>query len=162
MNVRSLCFGRVARKNDVGWLWWEYVDTLGQDCPMKDKKYTPSCSEDVWRKVVSGTKMDTSAAKSEWVKCYDLGDLDSSEAIPLLDQELADQTGNNTASTIAILPTIRVNRQQYRGSLEAGSVLRGICAGFPEGVEPGMCNEGWVSDNECAVGGEGWQACNSW
>ena len=53
------------------------------------------------------------------------------------------------------------NKKQYRGALDAPGVIRGICAAFPEGTEPSMCNENWVSDNECTEGSEGWLACNS-
>jgi hypothetical protein len=59
------------------------------------------------------------------------------------------------------MPTVRVNAKQYRGTLEAPAVLRAICSGFPTGSEPSVCNEEWVSDNECTVGSEGWTACNS-
>jgi hypothetical protein len=62
---------------------------------------------------------------------------------------------------IAILPTVRINHKQYRGALESASVLRALCASFPAGHEPSVCNEDWVSENECEEGSTGWQACNS-
>jgi hypothetical protein len=142
------------------------------------------------------------------------------------------QTGNSSESTVAMLPTVRVNQKQYRGQLEAASVLRALCSrwgpatwlagaaawqaarclphgcshtllppgrramclppapqlpkralplnpksmspphptapaarrlprSFPVGSEPSVCNERWVSDNECAAGSEGDKACNS-
>lgn len=57
--------------------------------------------------------------------------------------------------------THRINGKQYRGSLEAGAVLRALCAAYPSGGEPPVCNEAWVTENECAEGGEGWRACSS-
>lgn len=47
MNLRSLCFARVARDHEEPWLWWEYADKLGDTCKMGDKTYTPECSEKV-------------------------------------------------------------------------------------------------------------------
>jgi len=158
--MRSLCFSKVAKDKSKSWVWWDYVDKLGEDCPMRDKKYTTDCADKVASKVIDDAALGADTFNA-YKKCSDLGDLESTSAVPLLDQELIDQTGNNTDSTIAILPTVRVNKKQYRGALDAPGVIRGICAAFPEGTEPSMCNENWVSDNECTEGSEGWLACNS-
>ncbi len=37
--------------------------------------------------------------------------------------------------------------------------MRAICAGFPQGQEPEVCNEKWVSENECEVDGVGYKQC---
>jgi hypothetical protein len=76
----------------------------------------------------------------------------------MLEEELLGQAGDGEGA-VAILPTVRVNRKQYRGTLEAGSVLRAVCAAFPAGGEPPVCNQKWVSEDECAEGGDGWRAC---
>lgn len=47
MNLRSLCFARVARDRGEPWLWWEWVDKLGDECRMRDKLYTPECAQKV-------------------------------------------------------------------------------------------------------------------
>jgi hypothetical protein len=47
MNVRSLCMARVARDQGEPWLWWEYVDRMGSQCSMKERKFTTDCSEAV-------------------------------------------------------------------------------------------------------------------
>jgi hypothetical protein len=47
MNVRSLCVSRVARDKGEPWLWWEYVDKMGDECKMKDRKFDTDCSEKV-------------------------------------------------------------------------------------------------------------------
>lgn len=47
MNVRSLCVSRVARDVGEPWLWWEYVDKMGEECKMKDRKFDTDCSEKV-------------------------------------------------------------------------------------------------------------------
>lgn len=44
-----------------------------------------------------------------------------------------DQWGNGK---ILLLPTIIVNKHQYRGRLDVPSVLRALCAGFSETTEP--------------------------
>jgi hypothetical protein len=82
--------------------------------------------------------------------------------VPLLEAELKAQTGDDSGrSTVAILPTVRIQGRQYRGSLEAGSVLRAVCAAFPAGQDPAVCREPWVSEDECVEGGEGWRDCNT-
>ena len=58
-------------------------------------------------------------------------------------------------------PQVRINGRQYRGSLDVGGVMRAICSGFPAGQEPAVCNQGWVSEDECAPGGVGYLACMS-
>lgn len=54
MNIRSLCFARVARERGEPWLWWEFVDRLGDDCRMKDTLYTPECAQKVSLRLVEG------------------------------------------------------------------------------------------------------------
>lgn len=44
-----------------------------------------------------------------------------------------DQWGNGK---ILLLPTVIVNRHQYRGRLDVPSILRALCAGFSETTEP--------------------------
>jgi hypothetical protein len=176
MNLRSLCARRTAeRRLSKGWLWWDYVDRLGLECPMKDGRYTPSCAESAFRATVGGAaanEAETEALVKDWHECSDVPDpAAKGKPHPLLDAELKAQIGDGdegeggkgggAATTVAILPTVRVNGKQYRGALEPGPVLRAICAGFPGGTEPGVCNERWVSDDECAPGGEGDLACRS-
>ena len=44
-----------------------------------------------------------------------------------------DQWGNGK---ILLLPTVIVNKHQYRGRLDVPSILRALCAGFSESTEP--------------------------
>jgi hypothetical protein len=37
----------VARDVGEPWLWWEYVDKMGEECKMKDRKFDTDCSEKV-------------------------------------------------------------------------------------------------------------------
>lgn len=163
MNIRSLCFARVARDRGEPWLWWDYVDRLGDDCRMKDGLYTTDCAQKVFD-AVAGSNIGGPEGRKLWAECIDLGPAGAQGPIPLLESELKVQTGGGdggAAATVAILPTVRINRKQYRGNLDAGSVLRALCAAFPYGSEPGVCTETWVSEDECEVGGDGWRACNS-
>lgn len=115
----------------------------------------------MFRDVAAGTKLDGDGGLRAWQDCLDFGGPSGTGPVRLLDEELAAQTGADSETTIAIMPTVRVNARQYRGVLDAPGVLRAICAGFPTGQEPSVCNEEWVSDNECREGGEGWEACNN-
>jgi len=99
--------------------------------------------------------------RKAWSSCIDVGSPDSRDPIPMLDDELKAQTGAEGEGTVAILPTVRINKRQYRGTLDAGSVQRALCAAFPTGSEPPVCTETWVSEDECAEGGDGWRACSS-
>ena len=47
-----------------------------------------------------------------------------------------DQWGNGK---ILLLPTVIVNKHQYRGRLDVPSILRALCAGFSETTEPEVC-----------------------
>eukprot|EP00878_Enallax_costatus_P034447 GHUV01038194.1.p1 GENE.GHUV01038194.1~~GHUV01038194.1.p1 ORF type:complete len:492 (+),score=107.81 GHUV01038194.1:754-2229(+) len=161
MNVRSLCFARIARDIGEPGLWWEYADKIGNTCKISQKNYNPECAEKVFKEVVTNTRLAGDTGMKAWKDCLDFGKLDGTDPIKMLDEELAAQTGEDAESTIAIMPTVRVNKRQYRGALEAPSVLRAICAGYPTGVEPSVCNEEWVSDNECKEGNDGYLACNS-
>ena len=49
-----------------------------------------------------------------------------------------DQWGNGK---ILLLPTVIVNKHQYRGRLDVPSILRALCAGFSETTEPEVCHD---------------------
>lgn len=83
----------------------------------------------VFKEVAANTKLAGDSGMKAWKDCLDFGNLDGSDPIKMLDDELAAQTGEDAETTIAIMPTVRVNKRQYRGALEAPSVLRAICAG---------------------------------
>lgn len=161
MNLRSLCFARAARDRGEPWLWWEFADRLGEDCGMREQKYTEACAQKAFD-AVAGANVGGPEGRAAWQACLDIGADGADAPIPLLDAELKAQTGDESGrGTVAILPTVRIQGRQYRGSLEAGSVLRAVCAAFPGGQEPGVCREPWVSEDECIEGGEGWRDCNS-
>lgn len=47
MNMRSLCFARVARERKAPWLWWDFADRLASDCRMAAGKFTADCAQKV-------------------------------------------------------------------------------------------------------------------
>ncbi len=57
------------------------------------------------------------------------------------------------------MPTIRINGVQHRGRHDAAGVTRALCAAFPAGSEPALCNERSFSEDECAPGGVGFLRC---
>ncbi|KAK6126002.1 hypothetical protein DH2020_040310 [Rehmannia glutinosa] len=48
-NLRQACFFKVAKENGKPWQWWDYVTDFSIRCPMKEKKYTKECSDQVIR-----------------------------------------------------------------------------------------------------------------
>lgn len=48
-NLRQVCLFRVANESGKPWLWWDYVTDFSIRCPMKEKKYTKECADEVIR-----------------------------------------------------------------------------------------------------------------
>ena len=73
-----------------------------------------------------------------------MGRPDSDAPHDLMEAQLHQQVddGGTGRGAIAILPTIAINSDQYRGRLDAPAVLRALCAGFSEGSEPRVCLSG--------------------
>lgn len=46
-NLRQVCFYKVANESGKPWLWWDYVTDFSIRCPMKEKKYTKECADQV-------------------------------------------------------------------------------------------------------------------
>ncbi|RWW03597.1 hypothetical protein GW17_00033236 [Ensete ventricosum] len=46
-NLRQVCLFQVANESGKPWLWWDYVTDFAIRCPMKEKKYTKECAEEV-------------------------------------------------------------------------------------------------------------------
>lgn len=46
-NLRQVCFYKVANESGKPWLWWDYVSDFSIRCPMKEKKYTKECADQV-------------------------------------------------------------------------------------------------------------------
>ncbi|GIL68409.1 hypothetical protein Vafri_21685 [Volvox africanus] len=159
MNIRAKCLHRQAMVNLKGYVWWEYTTRFFKACSMSTGQYNAECARTVFDNLTEEYSIGT---RDEWEKC--VNDVDETAArIEILEDDLISQLGNATSPPLApvlILPTIRINGGQYRGSIKATPVLRALCAAFPDGHEPDVCNENWISEDECqGPNGEGYVKC---
>lgn len=138
-NLRQVCVFKVANESGKPWLWWDYVTDFSIRCPMKEKKYTKECADQVIKSLGLGLK--------EIDKC--IGDPTVDVENPVLKAEQDAQIGKNSRGDVTILPTLVINNRQYRGKLDRGAVLKAICAGFKETTEPGVCLSEELETNEC-------------
>ncbi|KAJ9694187.1 hypothetical protein PVL29_009931 [Vitis rotundifolia] len=147
-NLRQACFFKVANESGKPWLWWDYVTDFAIRCPMKDKKYTKECADQVILSLgVDVKKID---------QC--IGDPEADVDNPVLKAEQDAQIGKGSRGDVTILPTLVINNRQYRGKLDKGAVLKAICAGFQETTEPTICLSDEVETNECLENNGGcWQ-----
>uniref|UniRef100_A0A2P2MBE1 Uncharacterized protein MANES_09G118400 n=1 Tax=Rhizophora mucronata TaxID=61149 RepID=A0A2P2MBE1_RHIMU len=147
-NLRQICFFKVASKSGQPWLWWDYVTDFAIRCPMKDKKYTKECADQVIQSLgVDLKKID---------ECIGDPEADAENAVLKAEQEA--QIGKGSRGDVTILPTLVVNNRQYRGKLDKGAVLKAICSGFQETTEPAICLTEDIETNECLKNNGGcWQ-----
>ncbi|XP_008370265.3 vacuolar-sorting receptor 1-like isoform X1 [Malus sylvestris] len=138
-NLRQACLYKVANESGKPWLWWDYVTDFAIRCPMKDKKYTEECANQVIESLGADLK--------KIQKC--IGDPEADEENAVLKAEQDAQIGKGTRGDVTILPTLVINNRQYRGKLDKGAVLKAICAGFQETTEPSVCLSEDVQTNEC-------------
>ncbi|THU56469.1 hypothetical protein C4D60_Mb11t17580 [Musa balbisiana] len=147
-NLRQVCLFQVANESGKPWLWWDYVTDFAIRCPMKEKKYTKQCAEEVIRSLGIDLKKIN--------KC--MGDPDADEENPVLKAEQDAQIGKDSRGDVTILPTLVINNRQYRGKLDKTAVLKAICAGFQETTEPAVCLSEDIQTNECLENNGGcWQ-----
>ncbi|KAG8377136.1 hypothetical protein BUALT_Bualt09G0137000 [Buddleja alternifolia] len=147
-NLRQACFFKVANESGKPWQWWDYVTDFSIRCPMKEKKYTKECADQVIKSLgVDIKKID---------EC--IGDTEADVDNPILKAEQESQIGKGSRGDVTILPTLVVNNRQYRGKLDKGAVLKAICAGFEETTEPDICLSRDMQTNECLENNGGcWQ-----
>lgn len=138
-NLRQACLFKVAKEDGKPWLWWDYVSDFAIRCPMKEKKYTKECADQVIKSLgVDIKKVD---------EC--IGDPDADVENPVLKEEQEAQIGHGARGDVTILPTLVVNNRQYRGKLVKNAVLKAICAGFEETTEPSLCLSPDIETNQC-------------
>ncbi|KAK1284564.1 Vacuolar-sorting receptor 1 [Acorus calamus] len=138
-NLRQVCLFKVANESKKPWLWWDYVTDFAIRCPMKEKKYTKECAN----QVIESLGLDVKKID----KC--IGDPEADEDNPVLKAEQDAQIGKDSRGDVTILPTLVINNRQYRGKLDKGAVLKAICAGFEETTEPAVCLSDGIETNEC-------------
>ncbi|PIA37441.1 hypothetical protein AQUCO_03000192v1 [Aquilegia coerulea] len=121
-NLRQACLYKVANESGKSWLWWDYVTDFAIRCPMKEKKYTKECADEVIKSLgLDLKKID---------QC--IGDPEADVENPVLKAEQDAQIGKGS-----------------RGKLDKGAVLKAICAGFQETTEPAVCLSDGIETNEC-------------
>ncbi|KAF8042182.1 hypothetical protein BT93_A0717 [Corymbia citriodora subsp. variegata] len=147
-NLRQACFFKVANESGKPWLWWDYVADFAIRCPMKEKKYTKECADQVIKSLgVDLKKID---------EC--IGNPNAHEDNPVLKAEQEAQIGKGARGDVTILPTLVINNGQYRGKLDRTAVLKAICSGFRETTEPAICLSQEIETNECLENNGGcWQ-----
>eukprot|EP00199_Chlamydomonas_sp_CCMP681_P001122 CAMPEP_0119103792 /NCGR_PEP_ID=MMETSP1180-20130426/2167_1 /TAXON_ID=3052 ORGANISM="Chlamydomonas cf sp, Strain CCMP681" /NCGR_SAMPLE_ID=MMETSP1180 /ASSEMBLY_ACC=CAM_ASM_000741 /LENGTH=797 /DNA_ID=CAMNT_0007088383 /DNA_START=241 /DNA_END=2634 /DNA_ORIENTATION=+ len=163
MNVRSMCFAKIAREASKSWLWWDFADQLSINCSSQASMFDSACAQQVFDRV-EPLLLDTQSG-TKWQACITNATAPANATrgttLDLLEQELNLQAGTNGQDSVSILPTIRINGKQYRGSLEVGGVMRALCSGYPTDQEPSVCNEKWVTgENECDPAGVGHANCH--
>jgi hypothetical protein len=144
-NLRQLCVFRVATKKERPWVWWDYVTDFQIRCPMKEKKYGPTCAE----QVITSLSLDPSDVRD----C--MGDLEADKENPILQGEQEAQVGKGDRGDVTILPTLVINQRQYRGKLDKAAVTKAICSGFKETTDPPVCLSEAVETNECLTNNGG-------
>lgn len=138
-NLRQACFFKVANESGRPWQWWDYVTDFSIRCPMKEKKYTEECSDEV----IKSLGVDLKKIKD----C--VGDPLADVENPVLKAEQEAQIGKESRGDVTILPTLVINNRQYRGKLSRPAVLKAMCAGFQETTEPSICLTPDMETNEC-------------
>ncbi|CAI8612943.1 unnamed protein product [Vicia faba] len=147
-NLRQACFFKVANESGRPWQWWDYVTDFSIRCPMKEKKYTEDCSDQVIKSL--GVDLEKINA------CVGDPDADVENRVLKAEQDL--QIGKESRGDITILPTLVINNRQYRGKLSRPAVLKAICSGFQETTEPSICLTSDMETNECLENNGGcWQ-----
>eukprot|EP00245_Coleochaete_scutata_P007116 TRINITY_DN22212_c0_g1_i1.p1 TRINITY_DN22212_c0_g1~~TRINITY_DN22212_c0_g1_i1.p1 ORF type:complete len:617 (+),score=103.94 TRINITY_DN22212_c0_g1_i1:108-1958(+) len=138
-NLRQLCVFKHLNDSKTPWVWWDYVTDFEVRCKMSEKNYNKECAE----KVMVSLGVDVRSVED----C--VGDQNSDVANALLKAEQEYQVGSGERGDVTILPTVVINQRQYRGKLDATSVMKAICSGFKESTEPPVCLGATVETNEC-------------
>ena len=152
-NLRQLCVFKIAAAAGRPWVWWDYVTRFGEECTMAGGNYGPACAEKVFAGVGGG---------KDWGSLADLhacvGDVRADADNALMEAEMARQRGGGDTGEVYILPTLRINKRQYRGKLAYADVLRAICAALTAPSPPKVCTH-TAGDAACRPGGAGAAAC---
>ncbi|QDZ19326.1 vacuolar-sorting receptor [Chloropicon primus] len=153
-NLRQMCVFDYLRRTGQRQQWWSYVKEHGRKCRITEGTFGEACSRGVQRGLGLRDAPDFMRDVEECMS----GSLSSDEVHPLLEREREheERMFREGHGRITFLPTVIINQIQYRGRLEKASVLRGICAGFKEATEPGVCLQDAMQVNECASGHGCW------
>lgn len=65
-NLIQICVFTVGNESRKPWMWWDYVHDFAVRCPMKEKKYTRECANDVIKSLGGYCYL----YPSEFICCY--------------------------------------------------------------------------------------------
>jgi len=148
-NLRQICLFQQANATQKPELWWQYVTEFAA-CTGKGH-LTEACSTQTMKLV--------GADASLVAQCVaDAGGSDYEGGVNTL---LAAQLARTDQVGVAILPSIRINDKDYKGSLDCPEpihlgtcpVLSAICSGFQSHSAPAVCrtNYCWGKVDACGV-----------
>ncbi|CAL5228469.1 g11610 [Coccomyxa viridis] len=142
-NKRQLCVHSLLSDKKEAWKWWDYAAGFAAECTMADGRFADrSCIRAQLEKAgLEEAAVDTCMGDSTADATHDL--LQGDYVL-----QGNDQWGNGK---ILLLPTVIVNKHQYRGRLDVPSILRALCAGFSETTEPEVCLAGSMQEDDCAA-----------
>lgn len=157
MNARHLCAFKAAKDSGQSWQWWVYASGFAVNCTMDATRFDVECAHE---------HLNSAGIEPGVVEAC-VGDPANDAPHPVLEDQLYAQRdqGNTGRGAVIMLPTVVINRDQYRGTLTIGGVLRALCAGFAEGTEPPQCLVGGLERDECMMNThdcwmhEQWTAC---
>ena len=72
---------------------------------------------------VNGPALMNGTGLARWRQCIDYPRLDEDVQNVVFENELASQRGSDVVGKVSIIPTIRINGQQYRGTLTSANVM---------------------------------------
>lgn len=175
-NLRQLCLFEQLEEINQPWLWWKYVSEFAQRCTMDAGSFTrlddASCSDKVLEDTLhfsNNALRPYSYSQSFKMKDFDecasikrkkgkssppSRYVDVDEPHPLLERQLAEQLDKRETGrgVVSLLPTVVINRNQYRGRIQDNTILSTLCSGFSENDEPAACMNEKFEVNECRDG----------
>ncbi|RZC77974.1 hypothetical protein C5167_002211 [Papaver somniferum] len=130
-NLGQLCLFKVANESGMPWVWWDYVTEFGNRCSMKELKFNKECADQVIQ------SLDLHIVKID--ECMG-DDLNADVENPILSAEQDAQLNKGSRGNVTIIPTLIINNKIYKGKLEKGGALKGICEGLPVNKKPDICS----------------------
>lgn len=150
MNLRHACAAAAAAERGWTALWWSFAAAFARECTVASGNYNHDCAEAILERL----GFDGSALNAMDL-CVGDTSADVDNALMEAEQALQADDSDTGAGSIFTMPTVVINDVQYRGRLDAPSVLAAICAGFVPGTEPRVCLTSGIEIDECDKEGAG-------
>eukprot|EP01026_Neomeris_dumetosa_P023474 TRINITY_DN1994_c0_g1_i3.p1 TRINITY_DN1994_c0_g1~~TRINITY_DN1994_c0_g1_i3.p1 ORF type:complete len:669 (-),score=41.36 TRINITY_DN1994_c0_g1_i3:312-2318(-) len=138
-DLRHMCVHQEAKATGEAFRWWIYITYFLKNCK---NNFTDDCGN----RAVAHAGINVEAATS-----HCMGDIDSIEILDIIENSLDEMQDSfeSGRGSILLIPTVVINYDQYRGSLNQNAVLRAICSGFQETTEPDVCLSPSIQPNDC-------------